>query len=177
MTWQVKAGLAAVLLLVVIKFVLVPLSKWQDETIQKIQVLQTAVAKKEALIGNEKEIDKLLKKAESSHTETAKHYKTDFSDSKSLQFKLQAQMEKLAKKSGIEITNTKWLFPSEGEIIQAPIRISCEGNPKKIIHFLSLIENGRHFTSVDILRIRSRDNSPIIRAEIHVSTYGLKKKS
>ena len=175
-SWRVKAGLVAALFLILTKFVLAPLYEWQDETIQRIKVLQRAVVQKKALIGNEKKIDTLLERAESSFEETAKLFITDFSDAQSLQLMLQKEMERLSESSGAKINRTNWLYPSEGDIVQAPIKISCEATPEQVIKFLSAIESGKHFFSVDRLKIVSRGKSPTISAEIDVSAYGLKKK-
>ena len=124
-SWRLKAGLAVVLLLVLVRFVLFPLFDWQDETIQKVQILQKAVAQKKALSGNEKEINDLLEQARSSFENTAKLFVKDFSDAQSLQLVMQKEVERLAAASGVQIKRTNWLYPSEGEIVQAPIKINC----------------------------------------------------
>ena len=101
----------------------------------------------------------------------------DFSDAQSLQLVMQKEVERLAAASGVQIKRTNWLYPSEGEIVQAPIKINCVASPAQMMHFLSAIESGEHFFAVDMLKIISRGNTSSISAEIGVSAYGLRKES
>lgn len=176
LSWRLKAGLVVALLLILIRFVLTPLYEKQDATIQRVQVLQQAVAKKKALIGNEKKIDALLEETQSSLEDVLKYYYQDFSDTQALQLTLQKEIEELASSQGVKIGRKDWLYPSEGEIVQVPIKIMCESEPQKIMGFLSAVENAERFFSVDRLRITSQGNSSTIRAEIDVSGYGVPKE-
>ena len=176
LSWRLKAGLVVALLLILVRFVLTPLYEKQDATIQRVQVLQQAVAKKKALIGNEEKIDALLEETQSSLEDVLKYYYQDFSDTQALQLTLQKEIEELASSQGIKIGRKDWLYPSEGEIVQVPIKIMCESEPQKIMGFLSAVENAERFFSVDRLRITSQGNSSAIRAEIDVSGYGIPKE-
>ena len=172
-SWRVKAGLAVAFCLVLAKFGLVPLYEWQDKTIQRVKVFQRAVAQKKALIGNQGKIDTILQKAEASFKEAAKFYYRDFSDTQSLQLILQKEMERLSASCGVKIKSTDWLFPSEGDVVQAPIKIRCEAPPAQIIKFIHAIENGKRFLSVDRLKLTSRGKSSTVGAELDVSAYGV----
>jgi len=176
LSWRLKAGLVVALLLILVRFVLTPLYEKQDATIQRVQVLQQAVAKKKNLIGNEEKIDALLEETQSSLEDVLKYYYQDFSDTQALQLTLQKEIEELASSQGIKIGRKDWLYPSEGEIVQVPIKIMCESEPQKIMGFLSAVENAERFFSVDRLRITSQGNSSAIRAEIDVSGYGIPKE-
>ena len=176
LSWRLKAGLGVALLLILVRFVLTPLYEKQDATIQRVQVLQQAVAKKKNLIGNEEKIDALLEETQSSLEDVLKYYYQDFSDTQALQLTLQKEIEELASSQGIKIGRKDWLYPSEGEIVQVPIKIMCESEPQKIMGFLSAVENAERFFSVDRLRITSQGNSSTIRAEIDVSGYGIPKE-
>ncbi|NIA11249.1 MAG: hypothetical protein GWP10_16385 [Nitrospiraceae bacterium] len=172
-SWQIKAGLVTVLCLVLIKFLLVPLYEWQDETIQRIKVLQKVVVQKKALVGNESRLNTLLQKEESSFKEISKFYYHNFSDAQALQLKLQKKMERLSASCEVKIKSTDWLYPSEGHIVQAPIKIRCEAVPNQIIKFIHAIESSRHFFSIDRLKIISRAKSSVIYVELDVSAYGV----
>lgn len=176
LSWRLKAGLVVALLLILIRFVLTPLYEKQDETIQRVKVLQQAVAKKKALIGNEEKIDALLEQTKSSLEDTLKYYYQDFSDTQALQLTLQKEIEDLTSSQGIKIERKDWLYPSEGEIVQVPIKIICESEPQKIMGFLSAVENAERFLSVDRLKITSKGSSSTVRAEIDVSGYGIPKE-
>lgn len=174
-TWRIKAGLVAALLLGVVKFGLAPLYEWQDETVQRIKVLQKAVAQKKALIGNEHMIDNMLQNAENSFKQAIQFYYTDFSDTQSLQLLLQKEMERLSASAGVKIKNIDWLYPSEGDIIQAPIKLRLEATMDQLIRFIHSIENGKRFLSLNRLRIISRHKASTLNAELDVSAYGVKE--
>jgi hypothetical protein len=86
-------------------------------------------------------------------------------------------MERLSAASGVKISRTNWLPVSAGEIVQAPMKITCETTPEKLMKFLAAIENGEYFFSVDILRIMSHGNSATLSVEMDVSAYGFKVES
>ena len=172
-SWRVKAGLAFALLLILIRFGLLPVYERQNETVDRIKVLQQAVAKKRALVGNETKIDTVLQEMESSLEDILKYYYQSFSDTQALQLTLQKEIEALASSQDVKITRTDWLHPSEGQVVQVPIKIACEAEPQKIMEFLSAIENADRFFSVDRLKIISRGRSSTIKAEIDVSGYGV----
>jgi Tfp pilus assembly protein PilO len=173
LSWRLKAGLVVAVLLILIRFVLTPLYERQDETIQRVKVLQQAIAKKKALIGNEEKIDVLLEETKSSLEGILKYYYQDFSDTQALQLTLQKKIEELASSQGFKIDRKDWLYASEGAIVQVPIKIICESEPRKIMGFLSAIENAERFFSVDRLKITSQGNSSAVRAEMDVSGYGV----
>jgi hypothetical protein len=175
-SWRLKAGLTTAFLLILIRFGLIPIYDWQDKTIQRIKVVQQAVAKKRALMGNEDKIDALLMKTESSFEDTLKYYYQDFSDTQALQLTFQKEIEELASSQGVKTGRKDWLEPSEGEVVQVPIKIVCEAEPQKIMAFLSSIENADRFFSVDRLKIISQGRSSTIKAEIDVSGYGVPKE-
>jgi hypothetical protein len=177
MSWRAKAGLAIALCLVLARFGLAPLYEWQDETIQKIKVRQKAVAHKKALIGNESRINTTLRKAESSFKQVEQFYYRDFSDTQSLQLRLQKEMERLSASCGVKIKSSDWLYPSEASLVQVPIKIRCEATPYQIIKFIHAIENGKHFFSVDRLQLTARGKSSVLFVELEVSAYGIKEQS
>jgi len=172
-SWRLKAGLLFIFCLILAKYVLVPLHARQNENIQSIKLYKRAVAQKKSLIGSESRIDSALQKAKSSYEETAQFYYQDFSDVQSLQLKLQKEMEQLSESCGVKIKSTDWLYPSEGHIVQAPIKIKSEGAPDRIIEFIHAVESGKHFFSVDRLKIVSGGKSSTVRAELDVSAYGI----
>jgi len=172
LSWRIKIGLIIVFVLVLVKFILVPLSGWQDLTRQRIKILQRSIAQKKSLIGNEARINELLKKAEFSYKETIKFYFTNFSDTQSLQLILQKEMERLSVSSGVKIKNTDWPYPLKNEIVKAPIRIKCEAAPDQMIRFVRAIEQAPHFFSIDQLKMISKQKSSTITAEFDISAYG-----
>ena len=172
-SWRLKVGLVFIFCLVLAKFVLAPLCEWRSENIQSIKLYKRAVAQKKRLIGSEGRINSTLQKAESSYKKASEFYYQDFSDAQALQLKLQKKMERLSESCGVTIKSTDWLYPSEGHIVQAPIKIKCEAAPDRIIEFIHAVESEKHFFSVDRLKITSRAKSSTVHAELDVSAYGI----
>ena len=175
LSWRLKAGITLALILVLVKFALVPLYAWQDETLDMIQVLQKGLAQKKALMGNEQRIDELLKRSESALEEVLTYYYQDFSDPQSLQLLLQKEIEQLSSASDVKIKSKDWLPLSAGDIIRAPIKIRCEGIPASLFGFISAIENADHFFTVDRLTLTSQGKSSMIQADMDISAYGIQR--
>ncbi len=177
MSWRVKAGLIVISGIVLVKFGLLPLYEWQDDTMQRIRVFKRAVAQKKALIGNESRLNDTLQKAESFYKAAAQFYFQDFAEPQALQLMMQKEIEHSAASIGIKIKSTDWLPPSEGYIVQVPIKIRCEATPDQILKFLQNIESGKRFFSVDRLKLSTRSQSAPLSAELYVSAYGVKEQS
>ena len=172
---RIKIGLAAIFCLAGIKFFIVPFSRWQHGIVEKVKILRRSTAKKKAIAGSEQEIEASLQKARASFEKARKFYFSNFSDPQALQLVLQKRIEALSSESGIKIKSTDWLYPSEDNIVQAPIRIRCEAEPAKIIDFIRLIENSRYFLSIDFLKITCDKKKQILSSELNISAYGVKK--
>ena len=111
LSWRLKAGIILALILIVVRFALLPLYEWQDGVLDIIHVQQKSLAQKKALIGNEKEIDGLLKKSRTALENVMNRYYHDFSDPQSLQLTLQKEMERLSALS--EVTTSCHNPPGE----------------------------------------------------------------
>jgi len=171
-SWRLKAGLAAVLVVCVVRFGLVPLFQWRDAAMDRIKVLQGAVGRKKALIANEGRLKELLQQAESSFNEAAQWLHVDFPDPQSLQLRLQQEIETLASTIGINIATTTWLHPSAGDIVQAPVKVRCEGTPEQLMQFIQGIETGERFLTIDRLVLSAPGRTATVTAELDVSAYG-----
>ena len=175
-SWWLRAGLAAVICLFVVKYGLIPFCRWQDETVQKIGRLQGVVARKEALIGGEDEINAQLRRAVLDLEAVEKLYYRNFTDTQALQLWLQKEIERLAAASGVKIKSSDWLYPSEGYIVQVPIKLRCEAEPFQLITFIYAIENSERFFTIDKLMITARDRSATLIVEGDLSAYGIREQ-
>ncbi len=176
MTTRMKAGLGVALILALLKFGLIPVYEWQNQTCRNIEVLRKKVLQKEALKGNEKRLNALLLKADKAYGETARFYYQDFPNVQSLQLKLQKETERLLSSLDIKTETSDWLYPSKGAIVQAPIKIMFKASPEQIMRFLSAIEGSGHFLSVDQLKITSQQGRATLIARFDISAYGVKGK-
>lgn len=173
---RARAGILLICGLVLFRYGLLPFYHWRAETIQEIKMLQRSVARKKALVGREKQIALELKQAESAFTGAAKFYYRDFPDTRALQLKLQKELERLAKTCGVEIKSSDWLYPSEGSIVQVPIKIECAAAPRQIISFIHALESAGHFFTIDQLDMVARHRASTLNVRLVVSAYQLMKE-
>jgi hypothetical protein len=162
--------------LFLVKYGLLPIYEWQDQTRQRIMVFKRAVAQKKAMIGSQSRLDKMLQMAESRQKAVAQFYYQNFAEPQTLQLTMQKEIERSAASIGIKINSTDWLPVSEGYILQVPIKIRCEITPNQMLKFLQNMESGKRFFSVDRFTLSRRNRSAVLSAELDVSAYGIKEQ-
>jgi len=121
-----KIMLAMVSVLVLIRFVIVPILAWQDEKIAKIQSSNQRIAKAEKVIARLPKITLALEKLQLSNQST----EAFFTKAQSLPaFKLeqQQQIESLFKRFDIKVNNFNWAADIPGKISQSRAKINFEG--------------------------------------------------
>jgi len=172
-SWRIRLGLAIALGIVVIKFGVIPFYGWKFDVIDEIELLKKSVAHKQAFAGSELEINEALQNVKNSFEQAVGFYYNDFSDVRSIQLKLQKDIEKISLSTGVNIKNTNWLYPSGRNIVHVPIKIMMETKLDRLVEFIKTIENDNKFLSVDILKITSRRNSSVLSVMLEVSAYGI----
>lgn len=176
-SWRVKAGSAVAIVMIIAQFVLTPFYEWQDQRLENLQALMRSVYKKKALIGKGDMLNQSLEKGKSVLEQTMSYFYTDISDPQSLQLTLQKDIEKLSVQNGIKIMNLDWLHTVEGQVIQSPIKIICEGSANHVLSFIGAIEGSERFLSIDSLKINSAGKADKIGVTMGISAYGLKKQT
>ena len=176
-TWQVKAGLAAAGVLIFVQFVLTPFYQWQDQRLENLQTLMRSVYKKKALLGKGDMLNQVLEKGNAAVGQTMRYFYADIADAQALQLTLQKDIEKLSALNSIKIVNMDWLHPVEGEVIQSPIKIICEGSANHVFAFIAAIEASERFVSIGSLKINSSGKADKIGVTMEISAYGLKKQA
>ncbi len=178
LNWRVKAGLMVSLCLVIVRFGLVPLYEWQDQALERIKALQRTVSKKKALAGNERKIEAELQRARSFFNKVLKFYYSDFADPHALQLVLQKKIEAISARCGVNIKSTDWLYPTGDDVVQAPIKVRCDGQPLALLNFIKSIEEDDHFLSIDRINITANRRQGTLLAEFDISAFGtmIKKK-
>ncbi len=170
---RVYLGLLAILVLVLFRYGLIPFYQWRDETIQEIKTQQKSLERKKTLVGRENRITRELEQAKKAFAAAAEFYYQGFADIRALQLRLQQELERLAKTCGVEIKSSDWLYPSEGYIIQVPIKVTCVAEPGRIIKFIYLLESAKHFFSIDRLEMVPNRRSATMNVELVISAYQL----
>jgi len=121
-----KIMLSLLTVLMLIRFVIVPIFSWQDEKVAKIQNSKQRIAKTENVIARLPQITSALKKLQLSN----KNIESFFTKKKSLAaFKLQQQqqIESLFTTHGIKVKNFNWAADIPGKISESRAKITFEG--------------------------------------------------
>lgn len=177
MTWRIKAGLAIAGVLVFAQFVLTPFYQWQDQRLENLQSLARSVYKKKALLGNDDKLNQVLEKGKASVEQTLLYFYPNIAEAQALQLTLQKDIEKLSALNNIRIMSLDWLHPVEGEVIQSPIKIVCDGSANHVLAFIAAIEASERFVSIGSLKINSAGKADKIGVTMEISAYGLKKQA
>lgn len=172
-SWHIRLGLAIALGIVIIKFGIIPFYSWKFDVIDEIKLFKKSVARKQAFIGSESKVNEALQNVKDSFEQAVGFYYNDFSDVRSIQLKLQKDIEKISLSTGVNIKNTDWVYPSGGNIVQMPIKIMMDTKLDRLVHFIKAIENDNKFLSADNLQITSRQNSSVLSVMLEVSAYGI----
>lgn len=170
---RIRLGLAIALGLVIIKFGILPFLSWKCDTIDEIKLLKKSVAHKQAFAGSESKVNEALQNVKDSFEQAVGFYYNDFSDVRSIQLKLQKDIEKIPLSTGVNIKNTNWLYPSGENVVQVPIKIMMDTTLDGLVAFIKAIENDNKFLSVDNLKITSRQNSSVLSVMLEVSAHGI----
>jgi hypothetical protein len=173
---RLKTGLILVLILVAIQFVLMPLVRWQANTVEQVDSLKSSVARKKALIGNEEAVSRLHKQSQQTLRHWQSLYLSGISDAQELQLSLQKKVEELAAGHGITVSNVDWLPAVGGGLIRGAVRFRLETPAEPLIKLIFALEADDHFIAVDGIRIHTRGRSKTeFTAELDVSAYAIDK--
>lgn len=175
-TWKVKAGLMVAAILALIQFVWVPFDEWQTAELDQLESLIRNIQKKKALVGQDQMLSDALKNGKNALQGTMKYYYSDISDAQALQLALQKDIERISAAHRVKINNTEWQFAVESGLIQAPIKVTCEGEPADILRFIHAIESGDRFIAVNTIRLLMAGKTSRIGMVADISAFGLKER-
>ncbi|MBN1227271.1 MAG: type 4a pilus biogenesis protein PilO [Deltaproteobacteria bacterium] len=167
----IRQGLAVVLGLVIIKFAVLPFFSWKGDAVDEITLLKRSIAHKKAFVGSEPRINKDLQNMKDAFEQAASFYYSDFSDIRSIQLKLQKDIENVSLSAGVNVKNTDWIHPSGETIISVPIKIMMETDIDRLVKFIKAIESHNKFLSIDNVKINSAQNSLLLSVMLEVWAY------
>ncbi|MEI7590130.1 MAG: GspMb/PilO family protein [Deltaproteobacteria bacterium] len=171
-----KIAVGCVVMLLMIQYGLVPIYEWKTSALEHIQKLNRSLSRKKDLLNHVDDIQDRWQKAMKQLQETERYYQSGFADTQALQLGLQKKIEKICAEAKVNVLNMDWLPVSEGDVIQAPVKLRIEAIPHLLFKILYELENDVFFYSIDIMRITARPNSETLTVELDISAYGVKNK-
>lgn len=124
-----KLMLGVLGLLILIRFILIPVFDWQQEQINEINEKEQRLSKTDNIITRLPYVNAASDKLKKSNSKLQERY---FNQPSLNTFKLQLQqkIEKLFSEHNLKVTNFNWVIEIPGEITQVRAKISFEGTTK-----------------------------------------------
>lgn len=114
-------------LLLIIRFILVPILEWQQTQIDSIKSKELQLSKTNHVIDNVAEMNEALQRLTNSNQEKQVRY-FEQTSTNAFKLQLQQQVESLFSQYELKITNFSWVTDLPGQISQARAKISFEGS-------------------------------------------------
>lgn len=121
---KVMLGVLAVLLLA--RFILVPIFDWQQEQILAIETKQQRLVKTNNIIDRLPQINLALSELEANNLQQQQRY-FEHASSNAFKLQLQQEIESVFTEHELKVTNFNWVVEIPGEISQARAKIAFEG--------------------------------------------------
>ena len=124
-----KLMVGALVVLLIARFILVPIFDWQQEQIVQIAAKEQRLIKTNNIIARLPQINLALAKLKQSNQQQQSRY---FSHKTTNAFKLQLQqrIDKIFSQYDLKVTNFNWVAEIAGDITQARASISFDGQTK-----------------------------------------------
>ncbi|NQZ05996.1 MAG: hypothetical protein HRT35_02450 [Algicola sp.] len=178
LTSNVKLMGAAALLLALIKFGLLPIVQWQNNTIDEIYQIERRNAKAEYLLGSQEQIMMKLVELDSSFKEKAEIY-PNYTDQPSFRLETQIMFEMLLKQQNLSQNQFFWRDSEDkqvfGTLHKAKFNVSFTGTLKDFALLQSsLLDMNKQFKIANMalnVRGQSAKSFGYVRASISVDAY------
>lgn len=147
-------------LLVAMKFIVMPIIEWQNNKQVELQLSDKRLAKSQFAIANQDAIQPLIEKLQEQVQRTTVRLYPHQNENA---FKLaqQKELETLVSDLGLKVNGIGWLNSTitDNGIIQYQMQLNVSGDGVKIPQLFAAIEGGKHWIAVDDFNIAFRRQS------------------
>jgi len=147
--------LMVLLILVVVKFIIVPTLAWQEGLISENESYQSRIDRVQALTENREQLQESLNIVDKQQT-LAQSLVHQYSDEAVFKLKMQKLLDNWAAKYDVKLSNVNWLTAVElrgSDIIKYPISAKVLGPSHDVIQFISYVESLSPIVDVDSLNL------------------------
>lgn len=170
--------LIIILILMVIKFIVVPTIEWQNEVIANIQLLERKQGKVINLLENKSE-NNIVNEKLTSYTEQGNRLFFSYQQDSIFKLSQQKVLESLLAKHGLIAENIGWQASTKLEELSATrylIQIRFKGEAINVIDFMLAIESQKQLISIKDFNIsvigQNRDTLGRMNGQISLYLYG-----
>lgn len=153
--------LIVLVILVVVKFIVVPIIEWQEGLILENESYQSRIDRVQGLSENRERLQQSLNTVEKQQ-QLAQSLVHQYSDEATFKLKLQKLLDSYAAKYNVKVSNVNWLTTVEmidGAIIKFPIRMKVRGPTSKVVQFINYLESLSPIIDVDALNLNVKRQS------------------
>jgi hypothetical protein len=150
-----QLALGALAILILLKFVAVPLFDWQNEQLNNLISLQKRASKSHSVIVNQAQITASQQKITAQLTAINKLF-VAYKNEAEFKLVMQQQLEQTIAKNQLQINNSSWL-PSiavaNGQLMRHQLRLSIKGNMLDFKNLITLLESATPKTALKTVNI------------------------
>lgn len=131
------------LLLLLARFVVVPVIEWQNARWQSLQVLEKQLAKANNVLSRGEQYQQTLDALKATNDELLKHYYQQ-NNVNALKLSFQQELEQLVKKHNVTIRNFNWPNELPGDITKLSAQLTVAGKTRDVASLhLDLVQHAK----------------------------------
>ena len=170
---RIRLGLVLIALFALLRFALLPLLAWQEETRNQIVLLERYQARSHHLTEHRVTTEARLAEYQQALDSLAERYPQE-NDPRQLQLHAQRQLEELATRHQLKLQRSDWGVASRDTLLSAPLRLRLEGHLDGLYQWLLALDNTSRLYTVsglDLQPARGRGNEYHYSLDIDLIAY------
>lgn len=159
-----KILLAFLAVLILLKFVIVPIMEWQEEKAQSIARLDEQLSKGNSLLTNQDQLEAALIAFKEQNANLKKQLVSVDSSTTAFQLRMQKMIDEWINEYELSVRNSNWLSPyPQPHAIEHRLELSLNGNVKDFIRLMIRVE--QHQPKISIIEASSAINNMMPNAQ------------
>lgn len=150
-----QLALGALVILIALKFLIVPLFDWQNEQLAQLANLQKRAVKSQNVIANQSQINQ-SQQTIVTQLQAINSLLVEYKNETEFKLAMQQQIEQTVAKNQLQINTSSWL-PSilvvNERLIRHQLRLNIKGNMLDFINLITLLESSKPKAELKALNI------------------------
>ncbi|MBE0360565.1 MULTISPECIES: hypothetical protein [Pseudoalteromonas] len=138
-----QLALGALALLIILKFIIVPLFDWQNEQLSQLANLQKRASKSQNVIINQNQISKSQQQI-NAQLKAINSLFISYKSEAEFKLAMQQQIEQTIASKQLQINTSSWLpslLVANGQLMRHQLRLNIKGSTLNYIKLITLLEN------------------------------------
>ena len=154
--------LSIILVLAILKFLVVPVLQWQDQTVEQTQLLQTRLSKAKSLLASKEQ----LESRSSQITERLEQLKAHIYEPESaqqLKLSIQKQVERMLQNYDLDVSSLGWqnvIDLEQAPLTKVQLEYTFTGSGQDVIAYLLKLSSQPKWADYESLNVNVRRQKP-----------------